>query len=180
MRGEKTTVDNLGNLMPEVYDQLRFVARNMVGYGGAGNRTPTLGATALVHEAWARLAASGIQPNDKQHLLALASRVLRQVLIDYVRTKGRHKRGGDVMRLHLDEAITAAQKRSIDLLELDEVLTRLADFGPRQAQVVEMRFFGSLTPDEIAGVLGVSRRTVENDWAAARSWLYGQLSSATS
>ncbi len=123
-----------------------------------------------------RLAGYGAMPNDRHHLIMLASRVIRQVVIDHARGRNRVKRGGDREKMPLlDEAVASAELCDLDLLALDEALSELADFGERQAQVVELKFFGGLPMLEIAEVIGVSKRTVEDDWSAARAWLCEQL-----
>jgi len=169
---------SLNTVMPEVYGQLRATAQNLLNkYHGPTNDNghPTLQATALVHEAWARLIESGCEPDDRKHLTAMAGKVIRHVLIDYARGRNRDKRGGGHRRIALDETLTAAEARNINLIELDEALRELEQFGPRQAKVVELRFFGGLTMREIAETLGVSLRTVEQDWVTARTWLHGKL-----
>jgi len=176
MRRDEGNGDGAGldTLMPEVYDELRVVARGMLGR--ADRAGFTLQATAVVHEAWARLARNGAKPNDRHHLVMLASRVIRQVVIDHARGRKRIKRGGDREKMPLlDEAVVSAESCAIDLIALDEALGELAGFGERQAQVVELKFFGGLSMLEIAEVIGVSKRTVEDDWSAARAWLEEQL-----
>lgn len=166
----------LDTLMPEIYDHLRYVARKMLLKSArSSNKGLTMQATAVVHEAWAKLSKNGIKPNDRQHLIALSSRVIRQVVSDYVRSRERDKRGGGKERLQLDEVLITAGVRSEELIALDDAMNELAKFGPRQAQVVELRFFGSLTMSEISELLGVSKRTVEDDWAAAKAWLYDKI-----
>ncbi len=169
---------SLNTVMPEVYQQLRATAQILLSkYHGsaAQNGHPTLQATALVHEAWARLIESGCQPEDRNHLTALAGKVIRNVLIDYARSRKCEKRGGGRSKVALDETLVAAETRNINLIELDEALDRLEQFGPRQARVIELRFFGGLTMREIAETLDLSLRTIEQDWVSARTWLHGQL-----
>lgn len=155
-------------LPAEVYEQLRAVARSMMLNARHGH---TLQATAVANEAWIRLYRSGVTISDRGAWFGLASRVIRQVLVDHARRKSRQKRGGGATVLSLDDRSAPDAQNSIDLVALDEALKELAAFGPRQARVVELRFFGGMTMSEIAEVIGVSKRTIENDWAAARAWL---------
>lgn len=163
----------LDTMMPEVYDHLRNIAHSMLG--DADKKGFTLQATAVVHEAWAKMSNNNIKPVDRKHLISLACCAIRQVVIDYARTRSRVKRGSGKNKLQLDEAIVSAQERNIDLISLDDALKELATFGPRQAQIVEMKFFGSLTMSEISEMLGVSKRTVEQDWVTAKTWLHKKL-----
>lgn len=157
--------------------ELRSVAARSLR---SDQRNQTLQATALIHEAWIRLEQAGAKPNDRGHLLALASTVIRQILIDHSRRKHAEKRGGSRAKVELndDAGITpqSHQPQPVDLLAVHEALHDLAQFGPRQAQVVEMKFFGGLTVPEIAEALGMSERTIASDWAAARAWLHDCLS----
>lgn len=236
------TIDHSRNLPPWIYEQLRDVARRMMRSEAAGN---TLQATAVVHEAWMRLARSGIDltamagggagtiaggasaidTGDRlgsaraaaesvggevdaplvaagNHIwLPLASHIIRNVIIDHARQKRRLKRGGGAVKVSLNEQqvaaagsgaaigdaagrgdgprglVSAGSDRSpLDLLALDEALEELGRIGPRQLQVVEMKFFGRMTTRQIAGVLGIGTRTVEDDWAAARAFLSRRMS----
>src|SRR6185369_4499036 len=111
----------------------------------------------------------------RTHFCALAALAMRQVLVDHIRRAGRAKRGGGALVVTLDDAVAFADGANVDLLALNAVLDRLAELNPRHGRVVELRFFGGLTVEEVAEVLGVSRATVENDWAFARAWLRRQL-----
>jgi RNA polymerase sigma factor (TIGR02999 family) len=151
-----------------VYDELHRLARRVRG-GRAGD---TLGATALVHEAYLKLAPAA-QPawEGRHHFLRVAARAMRQVLVGVARERIAAKRGGGDLAITLDEAAHAAPVRSVELLALDEALTRLAALDERQARVVELRYFAGLTSEEVADVLGISVPTVQRDWRAARAWL---------
>jgi RNA polymerase sigma factor (TIGR02999 family) len=131
----------------------------------------TLQPTALVHEAYARLAhAASLHAADRLHFLRLASSVMRRVLVDHARARHAAKRGG-AMQVTLDDALVGQDAHALDMLELDDALTRLAAAEPRWAQVVELRFFAGLEVPEVAEVLGISTATVKRDWRFARAWL---------
>ena len=155
-----------------VYSELRAQARRMMG-GGEGD---TLQPTAVVNEAWIKLAAGqGADWQSRDHFLGFAARAMRSILVDYARAKKAAKRGGRAERVELDEALRAYEERAIDLLALDEALERLSGADPVLARLVELRFFGGLTIAETARVLEVSTPTVERGWRAARSWLRSEL-----
>jgi RNA polymerase sigma factor (TIGR02999 family) len=158
----------LDRLVPMVYDDLRRVAQRQLGYEQAER---TLNPTALVHEAYFKLARGGaLVATDRAHFLAIAARAMRQVLVDQARERKAAKRGGGEWdRTTLTDGAWAADFRPDELLALEEALQELE---PRQRQVVEFRFFGGMEDQEIATVLGVSERTVHRDWVKARAWLY--------
>jgi RNA polymerase sigma factor (TIGR02999 family) len=136
----------------------------------------TLQPTALVHEAYLRLAGpGGVDWQNRSHFFAVAAQTMRRILVDYARSRNAGKRGGPQVRLDIPEALMISDERSEQVLQLDEALSRLAAFDPRQSKVVEMRFFGGLKEEEIAEVLGVSARTVKRDWSMARAWLLGEM-----
>ena len=161
----------LERLLPLVYDELRGIAHRQL----RGERADhTLGTTGLVHEAYLRLVDQRrIDWHDRTRFFALAARVMRRVLVDYARRRGAQKRQGAAVTL--DDALASADGQADLIVAVDEALSRLAELDPRQARVVEMRFFGGLTEDEAAELLGVSARTVRNDWVKARGWLYREL-----
>ena len=160
-------------VVPAVYAELRQLAAVHLGRERPGH---TLQPTALVHEAYLKL-AGGLddRPRSRAQFLALAAHAVRQVLVDHARARGARKRGGDVARVTLMDGMAETGGVPVDLLDLDAALGRLADLSPRQARVVELRFFGGLTDDEAADVLDVSARTVRNDWTVARAWLWREL-----
>ena len=160
--------DALNRLLPLVYDELHRIAERHMARERVDH---TLQPTALVHEAYARL-ASGVAINavDRLHFLRLASSVMRRVLVDHARAHRAAKRGGD-LQVTLDEGVVGAIVNALDLLVLDDALTRLAAAEPRWAQVVELRFFAGLEVPEVAEVLGISSATVKRDWRFARAWL---------
>jgi RNA polymerase sigma factor (TIGR02999 family) len=162
----------LEQLLPLVYDELRGIAHRQL----RGERPDhTLGTTGLVHEAYLRLVDQRrIDWHDRTRFFALAARVMRRVLVDYARRRGAQKRQGGAA-VTLDDALATADGQAELIIAVDEALSRLAGLDPRQARVVEMRFFGGLTEDEAAELLGISARTVRNDWVKARGWLYREL-----
>jgi RNA polymerase sigma factor (TIGR02999 family) len=167
----------VNELFAQVYPELRRLARQ-VRHGRAGE---TLNATALAHEAWMKLAGSrNVAWQGRAHFFAVAARAMRQILVDTARRRLALKRGGQGdWAVSLDEAHAAAPVRPAELIALDEALERMAALDARRAAVVEHRFFGGLTLEETAAVLGVSTATVERDWRAARAWLAAELSSVT-
>ena len=166
-----------GRLYELLQDELRNLARAQLN-GSADHHT--LQPTALVNEAWVRLAkAAGTPPQDRAHFLAVAARAMRTALVDHARRKGAAKRGGNGKRESLDEALDRTlqlcAERGIDPLDLDAALERLSQDEPRQARLIELRFFGGLTRMEAAEVLGISRATVARDWELARHFLVWEL-----
>ena len=158
------------DLMPLVYDELRRIAARYISRERPGQ---TLQATALVNEAYVRLAAE--RPREfanKTHFLAIAALSMRQILVQRARTRRAAKRGGAPHRITLDDGnLKAVQPAGIDVLALDEALSRLAAVDPDQARIVELRYFGGLTVEETADVVGTSPATVKRHWAMARAWL---------
>ncbi|MEM7311219.1 MAG: ECF-type sigma factor [Planctomycetota bacterium] len=156
-----------------LYDVLHELAARSMGRERAGH---TLQPTALVHEAWLRLARSPERTwDDRAQFVAACVRSMRQVLIDHARRRQAARRGGELLRVALPDDAAAEPGPGLDALALDEALTRLAAEYPRAARVVELRFFGGLTGAEIAQVLSLSARTVDSDWAFARAWLIREL-----
>ena len=164
----------LDQLMPLVYAELRRMARRYMSQQPAGH---TLQTTALIHEAYLRLVGQEEKRwENRAHFFGVAAQAMRHILMDYARTQNRAKRGGGALQVSLDEALTFCAERSAELVALDDALTELAKLDERQSKVVELRFFGGLTEEEIANVLKVSPRTVSGDWSLARSWLLRELS----
>jgi RNA polymerase sigma factor (TIGR02999 family) len=163
----------LDQLTPIVYSELRRIAAR---YLRAERRGHTLQTTALAHEAFLKLARQPpINWQDRAHFFAVAARIIRQILVDYARASHRDKRGG-AKPLVLDEALHISDRRSVELIALDDALEALAKLDPQQSRVVELRFFAGLTVEETAEVLSVSRATVNRDWVTARAWLLRELS----
>jgi RNA polymerase sigma factor (TIGR02999 family) len=155
--------------MPLVYAELRGMAsRHLRGERG----DHTLQSTALVHEAYMRLAGQDPpQWQNRAHFFAIAARLMRQILVDHARTRDAAKRGSGTFTLTLDETIALPQKVKLDVIDLDKALTALAQQDGQQSQIVELRFFGGLTIEDTSEVLGVSPATVKRDWLIARAWL---------
>jgi RNA polymerase sigma factor (TIGR02999 family) len=162
----------LERLLPLVYAELRRIARQRLR---RERREHTLCPTALVHEAYLRLSRQNAPWQNRAQFFALASEVMRRVLVDHARRRA--ARGGGHVSLALDESAAVQGPRELDLLALDAALDDLATLDPRAARLVELRFFGGLDHAEAAGVLGISRATAERDWAFARAWLRARLDS---
>jgi RNA polymerase sigma-70 factor (ECF subfamily) len=163
----------LDRLMPLVHDELRQIARRHMRRERPGH---SLQATALVNEAYLRLVdVNRIDWHDRAHFFAMASRVMRRVLVDSARARQYQKRGGGAVRVTLADDLVAAPGQGEDLIALDDALEALEKVAERKSRVVELRFFGGLSVDETAGVLGVSPDTVTRDWNFARSWLKREL-----
>ena len=163
----------LNELFPLVYNELRRLAAKRLD----GERIDhTLQATALVHEAYLRLVKQhSVDWQNRAHFFGLAAEMMRRILVNHAVERKSLKRGGGETRLALDEAVTFAEEREIDLVELDETLNELAEFAPRQAKIVELKFFGGLTNEEAAEALSISPETVKRDWRVAKSWLRSRL-----
>jgi RNA polymerase sigma-70 factor (ECF subfamily) len=173
MRAGET--DAASKLMPLVYSDLRRLAAVHLKRE-RGNHT--LQPTALVHEVFLRLAGGqNVDWQSRAHFFAVAAGSIRHILVDHARGSKSFKRGGALQRVEFDKAFLYVEERSAEVLALNEALDRLAEFSPRQSQMVEMRFFGGLNEEEIASVQGVSARTVKRDWRIARAWLRAHLSS---
>jgi RNA polymerase sigma factor (TIGR02999 family) len=166
--------DAPARLMPLVYNELRRQARN---YLAKERESHTLQPTALVHEAYLRLVdQTRISWQNRAHFYGVASSMMRRVLVDHARAYARDKRGGGAVRLSIEDVQIPLEQRAADLVVLDEALEELAKFDERKCRIVEMRFFGGLSDEEIAEALGVSTRTILRDWKTARLWLYRELS----
>ena len=160
-------------LFPIIYDELRRIAHRQLGRERPGH---TLDTIALVHEAWLRLADQArVEWVDRSHFFAVATQAMRRVLVDYARSCRAGKRGGAARQVSLTDAMAVAEQRADLLLALDEALTELAKLDERVGRVVECRFFGGLTEEETAEVLGVTARTVRRDWIKAKGWLHQVL-----
>lgn len=166
----------LEEVLPVVYAELRRIAGRQM----AGERPDhTLQPTALVHEACVRLLESpALEVNDRAHFLAIAARVMRRLLINHAEARNAEKRRGNAPHVTLSAAMdVASDEPAVDVVALDAALTRLAALDPRAAEIVEMRFFGGMTIEEVAAATGISTATVKRDWATARAWLRRELSS---
>lgn len=166
----------LDRLYPLVYDELRRMAHRYMSRERKGH---TLQTTALINEAYLRLVEQKhVQWANRAHFFGISAQIMRRILIDHARRYEYSKRGGGTQKVSLEEVAVVAKERSRELLAVDEALTRLGEIDPRRSQVVELRFFGGLTNDEIAALLKISANTVTRDWNLARAWLYQELSRA--
>jgi RNA polymerase sigma factor (TIGR02999 family) len=160
-------------LMPLVYDELRRLARSYLQRERADH---TLQATGLVHEAYLRLVDQKTTTwQNRAHFFGVAAQLMRRILVDHARRHRTAKRGGDATKVEFDEALAPSASRSLDVIALDDALQDLAKLNPQHSQIVELRFFGGMTTDEVAEVLDVSPRTVQREWRMARAWLRRQI-----
>lgn len=161
-------------LMTLLYDRFRQLAANYLRQESPGH---TLQPTALVHELYLKLIdQQQVDWQSRSHFLSLGSRAMRQILIDHARRRRRDKRGGQWHRITLDDNLASPPDHEVDLLDLETALQKLSRLDPRQASIVELRFFGQLTVAEVADVLGISKRTIEKEWTVIRAWLRRELS----
>jgi RNA polymerase sigma factor (TIGR02999 family) len=164
---------DLAKLLPEVYDQLRALARARMAQENPGN---TLQATALVHEVFVRLDHQGDGKfANKAHFFAIAAEAMRRILIEHARAKGRIKRGGSATRIPLNLLDLATEQDPDQILSLDDAMQRLEQESPDVAAIVRLRFYAGLSVEETAETLGISARTVNREWTYARAWLYRAL-----
>jgi len=171
------TPESVASLMPLVYDELRRIA---AGYVSRERRGQTLQATALVNEAFVRLAAEKTRPfANRTHFLAIAALSMRQILVQRARARNAAKRGGIRQQVTLAEGLVFGEGPSVDILALDEALTRLAALDPEQARIIELRYFGGLTIEETAEAVGTSPATVKRQWTMARAWLKRAIDSVS-
>lgn len=161
----------LGEVVPLIYAELRRLAHRHMR---ARPLERSLQTTALVNEAYLRLADARIKCNDRSHFLAICGQLMRRILVDFARSRGADKRGGYVCRVEFDEGLQATD--GADLIRLDDALNALSRVDPRKAKVIELRFFGGLSVEESAQALVVSRETILRDWRLARAWLKSELS----
>jgi RNA polymerase sigma factor (TIGR02999 family) len=159
-------------LLPLVYAELHRLA---AAYMRRERQDHTLQPTALINEAYLRLAGEEVNWHNREHFIGVAANVMRRVLVDYARAHKAEMRRGGLRRVELDEGVAISEERFEELLSLDEALNRLMELNPRQARVVELRYFGGLSVEQIASILGIAPRSVKRDWALARIWLFKQL-----
>ena len=173
-KGDEAARDEL---IPLVYETLRRIARHQL----RGERTGhTLETTALINEAYLKLVEQSVSWQSRAHFFGIAARLMRQLLVDYARARQRLKRGGDLHQISLTGAAEIAQEQTVDLIALDDALAILTEVDPQSSRIVELRFFGGLTIEETAQVMGISTPTVERGWRAARAWLQTELSPSLS
>lgn len=163
----------LGRMLPLVLDELRRIAARYLDREG---REHTLQPTALVNELYLKLTdRRSVQWKNRSQFFGVAAEMMRHILVDYARARRTGKRGKDQVRISLDSSLNLAEKQDLEILALDEVLKELAELDPRQAKIVELRFFTGLTYQEIGELLGVSETTVKREWKTARLWLYEHM-----
>lgn len=165
----------LAELLPLVYDELRGLARRVRARNGAAE---TVNTTALVHEAYERLASGSSQWNDRAHFFRVAATAMRHILVDYARRQKASKRGGEQEHVQLSNAIISDSQRPEEILALDEALKTLSSIDTRQGEIVELRYFVGLTIDETADALGLSPSTVKREWTVARAWLHREMNNS--
>lgn len=169
--GDKRALDKL---IPIVYDELRRQASRYLRRERAGH---TLQTTALIHEAYLRLIDQrSVQWQNRAQFFGIAAQLMRRILVDHARAKHRAKRGGSDLRVSLTDVMALTKDPDLDLLEIDEALTRLAAIDEQQSKIVELRFFSGLSIEETAAALEISPATVKRDWSVARAWLYREIS----
>jgi RNA polymerase sigma factor (TIGR02999 family) len=165
--------DALHRLVDLLYPELRRIARQHLQQRRPGE---TLESAALADEAYLKLVRAGrIQCENRAHFRALCSQIMRRILVDHARRRGFAKRGGNALRVTLDEALVASQAQDVEVLALDEALDALARIDGRKSRLIELRYFGGLTINEAAEVLAVSVETAKRDWRIARAWLFAEL-----
>ena len=164
--------DALDKLIPIVYQELHKLAAHYMRKENAGH---TLQTTALVNEAYCRLIDQKAKIRNRAQFFGIAANLMRRILIDHARAHARGKRGGGAQIVSLDEAAIVSQAKAGELISIDEALTRLTEVDPSKGRIVEMKFFGGLTTDEIAELEKVSSRTVEREWRKAKAWLYREV-----
>jgi len=166
--------DALNQLMPLVYDELRDLAKR---YMRRENSSHTLQTNALVNEAYLRLVnQQNVDWQNRAHFFAIAAQVMRHLLVDHARSKQYAKRGGGAVQVTLDEGLAVSDENSVELLSLHQALERLEQIDDRKSKIVELRYFGGLSTEETAEVLGLSEITVKREWAKAKAWLFRELS----
>jgi len=160
-------------LMPLIYDELRRLAASYMRRERADH---TLQATALVHEAYLKLVEQrSVDWQSRAHFFGVAAQLMRRILVDHARGHSRQKRGGEQQKVSLDEAFVFSERQADEIVAVDDSLNVLSRIDPRQARVVELRFFGGLSVEEAADVLGISPKTVKREWSVAKAWLYADL-----
>ena len=163
----------LSPLVTSVYPELRHIARQHLRRLPPGH---SLESAAVANEAYLKLVrAGGIRCENRVHFLALCSQIMRRILVDHARSRGYAKRGGSAIQVPLDDRLAGAQTRDIDMLALDEALESLSTIDARKSRVVELRYFGGLSVEEAAEILGISPETAKRDWKMAKAWLLAEL-----
>ena len=159
-------------LLPLVYNELHRLAES---YMRRERPNHTLQPTALINETYLRLTGDTINWQNRAHFVGVAANIMRRVLVDHARAHKAGIRGGNLQRVEFEEGIAISKERSNEMLQLDDALNKLEEVNPRQAKVVELRYFGGLSVEEIAAILNIGPRTVEREWASARVWLFERI-----
>jgi RNA polymerase sigma-70 factor (ECF subfamily) len=159
-------------LLPLVYNELHRLAKS---YMRRERPNHTLQPTALINETYLRLTGDTINWQNRAHFVGVAANIMRRVLVDHARAHKAGIRGGNLQRVEFEEGIAISKERSNEMLQLDDALNKLEEVNPRQAKVVELRYFGGLSVEEIAAILNIGPRTVEREWASARVWLFERI-----
>ena len=167
--GDQTASEKL---LPLVYKELHRLAK---GYMRRERPDHTLQPTALINEAYLRLAGDATDWQNHEHFIAVAANVMRRVLVDYARMHKAGIRGGDFQRVEFEEDIAISRERSGELMALDDALSELERLSPRQAQIVELRYFAGLSVDEIGAIMKIAPRSIQREWASARIWLFKRM-----
>jgi RNA polymerase sigma-70 factor, ECF subfamily len=167
--GDPTAADRL---LPLVYAELHRLASS---YMRRERQDHTLQPTALINEVYLRLSGGDVNWQNREHFIGVAANVMRRVLVDYARAHKAKMRGGELRRVDLEEGLAISEERTEEMLMLDEALNRLTEVNPRQARVVELRYFGGLSVEQTAALLAIAPRSVKRDWALARIWLFNAL-----
>jgi RNA polymerase sigma-70 factor (ECF subfamily) len=167
--GDQTAPDKL---LPLVYNELHRLAS---AYMHRERKDHTLQPTALINEAYLRLAGEHIDWQNREHFIGVAAKVMRRVLVDHARAHNAAMRGGDLTKVELEDNLAISPERSSEVLALDVALTKLEQLNPRQAKVVELRYFGGLSVEQVAVILGLAPRSIKRDWAMARIWLFKEI-----
>src|SRR5262245_42935358 len=169
--GDRAALDKL---MPLVYEELRRLAHHYMAGERPGH---TLQTTAIVHEAYLQLIDQrNVQWQNRAHFFGIAAHLMRRILANYARSRGYAKRGGGAHKVSLDKAMTVSEERAADMVALDDALTAVVEIDPRKSQMIEMRFFGGLSIEETAEVMGLSPGTVMREWTLAKAWLRREIS----
>jgi RNA polymerase sigma factor (TIGR02999 family) len=169
VRGDQSAGEHL---LPLVYAELHHLATS---YMRRERQDHTLQPTALINEAYLRLAKGHLDWQNREHFIGVAANTMRRVLVDHARAHTAKMRGGELRRVELNDALVISEERADEMLALDEALNELTEVNPRQARVVELRYFGGLSVEQIANVLAIAPRSVKRDWALARIWLFNKL-----
>jgi RNA polymerase sigma factor (TIGR02999 family) len=172
--GEESALEKL---TPIVYEELRQLAKRYMRQERPGH---TLQSTAIVHEAFLRLVNQNVEWNSRAHFFAIAAKMMRRILVDHARSRAASKRGAGVTPVPLDERNAISPEQDVDLVALDEALEHLATIDPQRSRIVELRYFGGLSNEESAEILGISPTTVQRQWTGAKAWLYHELTSRPS